>query len=161
LILRPVRSRRAWAARDPSAVIIVGIDARHVLLGIDGRVDDDHRDVLSCGALDDTYHRFAINRRQHDCVYTAVDHRIGNLELAGVIGFRGRSVPDDLHAVFYGGFGGASVDGLPENRGVPFRDNRDRRLTLALAREKKGWRCKQSQDGNGGFSHLFFHVAWT
>ena len=112
---------------------------------------------LSCGALDHTYHRFAINRRQHDCVYTAVDHRIGNLELAGVIGFRGRSVPDDLHAVFYGGFGGTSVDGLPENRGVPFGDNRDRCLTLALASEKKRWRCKhESQDGNGGCAHHSF-----
>ena len=101
-------------------MIIIGRHLGDEFVGIDAGVEDNHGDAFGGGALDHADHGFAIDGREADRVDAAIDHGVDDLQLAGIVGFRGGAVPDDLDAGFAAGGDGSGMDGLPEQVRVPF-----------------------------------------
>jgi len=68
---------------------------------------------LAIRPLHDADHGVAVDGRDRDRIHTLVDHRVGDLKLAAVIGLGGRAVPNDLHVQLPRGRHRAGVDRLP------------------------------------------------
>jgi len=76
---------------------------------------------------------FMLSRRQADGVDSLGDHGVGDLQLAGEVGFRWRAVPNDVDAGFTRRGDGACVDGLPEQVSLALGDDGDALARVAIA----------------------------
>ena len=113
--------------------VVVGGEEAHVVVAVDAGVKDGDGDAGGGGAVERAEKDFAFRGGDGDAIDAAGDEAIEDLDLAGVVGFRGGAVPFDLDAVFFAGGHGAGLDGEPEEMGGGFGDHRDDFFATLLA----------------------------
>src|SRR6185436_652656 len=125
---------------EDAALVVVGGDEAHDLLGGERGVEDDRRYLEPKGLLYGPHERLVVERREHDAVHALGRERLDHLDLLLAVVFPQRAFPRELDVHALGrevalGAVRARVDRAPELVGLALRDHRDPvRVLLAAAR---------------------------
>ncbi len=140
--------------------VIVGGHLGDEVRSIDAGIEDDDGDVLRRRAIDDGGHNPFVDGGEGDGGDVAVNHRLDDLDLPGVVGLLRRAVPKDLHLGFARGLDGAAVDGLPEEMSAAFGNDADDDTLLPSASGREQAQNERAERRVFGQERELTHERW-